>query len=161
MSLLTLDEARDQCRVESDYPAEQLQPYIDAAEAAAAAYLNRNVYADDAAVEDAQDGVTQAIADASAAYTAAQTVAASMTDPAQRRVALALACARFDLAKLDATRTIHGVAANAAILAAVRLLLGHLFANREDVLTGMRAQAVSIPMGAQDLLRPYRRGMMP
>lgn len=160
MSLLSLDDARDQCRAESDYPAAQLQPYIDAAEAAAAAYLNRNVYADDAALEAAQDEVTQAIADASAAYTAAQATAAAMTDPAQQRIALELACARFDLAKLEATRTIHGVAANAAILAAVRLLLGHLFANREDVLTG-NAQAVAIPMGAQDLLRPYRRVMMP
>lgn len=47
---------------------------------------------------------------------------------------------------------------NDSIKAAVRLILGHLFANREAVTTG---QAMELPMGAQYLLRPYRRVMMP
>lgn len=46
MAVLTLADAIAQCRLEAAYPAEQLQPYMDAAEDAAIAYLNCNVYAD-------------------------------------------------------------------------------------------------------------------
>ncbi|MBF6630656.1 MAG: phage gp6-like head-tail connector protein [Comamonas sp.] len=42
-----------------------------------------------------------------------------------------------------------------SIKAAILLICGHLFANREDVVTGM--QSYSMPMGSRDLLRPHRR----
>lgn len=55
MNLVTLDEARAQVRVESDYPVDQLQPCIDAADDFVPAYLRRNLYADAAALDAAQD----------------------------------------------------------------------------------------------------------
>lgn len=45
-----------------------------------------------------------------------------------------------------------GVVANEAINAAVLLIVGHLYANREAVVQG---QAVEVPMGAEWLLAPY------
>lgn len=161
MSLISLDDARDQCRVEPDYPAAQLQPYIDAAEAAASAYLNRRIYCDQAAFDATVDGLGDVLLAASAAYADASMAAAVITDDLQRSALLDIADARLEAAKVAADRAIHGIVVNAAIDAAMRLLLGHLFANREDVLTGMRAAAVAVPMGARDLLRPYRRVMMP
>lgn len=46
---------------------------------------------------------------------------------------------------------------NDSVLAAMLLTLGHLYANREDVITG--ASPAAMPMGSRALLAPYRRGM--
>lgn len=46
---------------------------------------------------------------------------------------------------------------NAAIQAAVLLILGHLYSNRENSLVGVSAQ--ELPMGAHSLLWPYRVGL--
>lgn len=45
---------------------------------------------------------------------------------------------------------------NAAFKSACLLILGHLYANREDVVTG--TIATDLPMGSQSLLTPYRVG---
>lgn len=42
-----------------------------------------------------------------------------------------------------------------AVKAAILLICGHLFANREDVVTGL--QSYAMPMGSRDLLRPHRK----
>lgn len=46
-----------------------------------------------------------------------------------------------------------------AIKAAILLICGHLFANREDVVVGQ--QSFAMPRGSRDLLRPHRRGRGP
>lgn len=46
---------------------------------------------------------------------------------------------------------------NAPIRAAVLLILGHLYSNRENSLVGVSAQ--ELPMGAHSLLWPYRVGL--
>lgn len=60
-----------------------------------------------------------------------------------------------DQAELDAAADETGLVAGFAIKAAILLICGHLYLNREDVVTGQ--QSFQIPMGAHDLLRPYRR----
>lgn len=157
MSLLALTDAQAQCRVDSDYPVAQLQPYIDGAEAAAVAYLNRTVFATQDALDAAQDTVPVTLATAGQTYSDALAAAALLTDLNQQQAAIDVAQARMDAATLDAARTVHGIVVNAAILAAIRLLLGHLFLNREAVSNG----AAELPLGACDLLRPYRRMMTP
>ncbi len=161
MSLLTINDAIEQCRADSDAPLDQLQAYMDAADAAVSAYLNRTVYTDADALTSAQDGVADAMLAASTAYSAAVAAAQAMTDSYQQAAALALAGARLAAAQTAANRTINGIAANPAILAATRLVLGHLYANREDVIAGPSSAAVQLPGGATDILRPYRLGMMP
>ena len=46
---------------------------------------------------------------------------------------------------------------NFMLRAGILLLLGDLYANREDVITG--AIATDIPIGSRALLAPYRKGM--
>lgn len=46
---------------------------------------------------------------------------------------------------------------NDSIRAACLLILGHLYANREDVVTGITA--IEVPMSSRLLLTPYRIGM--
>lgn len=161
MPLLTLDQARDQCRVDGTQDDVALAQYSAAAEAAAVAYLNRAVFVDQGTLDAAQDAVPGALAAAGQAFDTAMTAADDMTDTYQQQAARDVAAARFDAAMLAANRTIHGMVVNPAILAAIQLLLGHLYSNREDVLTGLRAAAVAVPNGAQDLMRLYRRTMMP
>lgn len=48
---------------------------------------------------------------------------------------------------------------NDAIKAAILLTLGHLWSNREDVVSGPSAAAVELPMGARSLLWPHRVGL--
>ena len=50
-----------------------------------------------------------------------------------------------------------GIVINAAITAAMLLIAGHLYANREDVVSGV--SVAQLPSGAQHLLQPYRVGM--
>jgi len=50
-----------------------------------------------------------------------------------------------------------GIMLNATIQAALLLIVGHLYANREDVVVGL--SAAQLPNGAQYLLQPYRYGM--
>jgi hypothetical protein len=54
---------------------------------------------------------------------------------------------------------LDGVVINAAITAAILLILGHLFANREAVMATPGIYAIELPMGARSLLQPYRIGM--
>lgn len=161
MSILTVADALAQCRLESDYPPEQLQPYIDGAEAAAAAYLNRSLFADQEALTAAQDAAPGLMGDANAAYQAAMTAALQLEDSTERAAAITLASTRLAEAQRAANWAIFGMAANAAVLSAIRLTMGHLFANREAVIAGASAAAVALPMGAEYLLSPYRRVMMP
>lgn len=49
---------------------------------------------------------------------------------------------------------VTGIHTNEAINAAALLLIGHWYANREDVITG-NVSAVQIPAGADWLLTPY------
>jgi hypothetical protein len=43
-----------------------------------------------------------------------------------------------------------------AIVAAILLIAAHFYLNREEVLTGTRLVAIQLPLGAGDLLAPYR-----
>lgn len=49
------------------------------------------------------------------------------------------------------------IVVNDAIKAAILLILGHLYANRENVATGF--SVAELPMGARSLLQPCRTGM--
>ena len=159
MPLLTTEQARAQCRIDTlDFDAE-LDAYVEAAEDAAAAYLNRTIFADEVSWTTAIDAVPAEMQAAQAASDASEEAAEAMTDEAQQAYTLEVAAQKLQRAEQEAARTIHGVVVNASILAAVRLIVGHLWANRESVVIG--EAAIELPMGAHALLRPYRRVMMP
>ena len=60
-------------------------------------------------------------------------------------------------AVLDGTAGDHPMVCNDLVRAAMLLMLGHLWANREDVVTG--PIATQLPSGARALLAPLRKGM--
>lgn len=64
-----------------------------------------------------------------------------------------------DKAALDIADDPTGVVVTDAIRAAALLIVGHLYAHREEVVTG--TIATRMPLGAVSLLRPYRKVMGP
>ena len=63
--------------------------------------------------------------------------------------------AELDAAVQDGKAGEMPLVASYAVKAAILLICGHLFANREDVVTGL--QSYAMPMGSRDLLRPHRK----
>lgn len=134
-----------------------VQSQLDGAETAAAAYLNRAFFVDQAALDSARLSVSAARYQARAAYDAAIAAAEEIEDHDQRCAAEADAGFVFSEALEAATRNARGMVINKAIEAACLLKLGHLFANREEVVTG--TIATELPQGSKALLAPYRVGM--
>ncbi|NLZ12375.1 MAG: phage gp6-like head-tail connector protein [Alcaligenaceae bacterium] len=159
MAILALDEARSHCRLEPDYPAEQLTPYIDAAQGYVVAHLNRAVFEDQKALTDAQDALAAALGAAYDDHAASVDAAALVENPAQRQAMLGLAAKRFADAQLLAARTMNGIVADGTIRAAMLLTLGNLFAHREADVVGVSVAA--LPTGVPELLRSYRMVQMP
>lgn len=159
MALVSLAQARAQVRVETDYPEDQLAPYIDGAVDAAQAYLNRVVYESSEALAAARDAYAAAVSEAGDARSAANDSAAEIADEDEQAAALRIAELQYQEAMKAAEGCIHGVVVNGSIRAAILLTLGNLFANRESVVTGVTV--AELPLGVIPLLRPYRRVMMP
>ncbi len=63
--------------------------------------------------------------------------------------------AELDAAVAAGTAGELPMVATFSVKAAVLLICGHLFANREDVVVG--AQSFAMPNGSRDLLRPHRK----
>ncbi|MNY50594.1 hypothetical protein D3C86_1861090 [compost metagenome] len=124
-----------------------------------AGYLNRAIFLTRAELVAAQDALPQAAGDAQEAYEAAVAAAENFGNLAARQMAISLAMERMQEAKVGFQRLMLGMVATPRIEAAVRLTLGNLYANREEVVVG--ASAVRLPQGVPELLRPDRREMMP
>jgi hypothetical protein len=60
-------------------------------------------------------------------------------------------------AVLDGTAGANAIVLKPSVRAACLLILGHLYANREDVVVGTISS--EIPLGSQSLLTPYRIGL--
>lgn len=110
MAFVTLQAAKNHLRVDGDDENLLIQLKLDAAEEQATAYLQRNVYADQTALDNA---VT--------AETAGD----------------------------------RPMVVNASIKAAILLILGHLYAHREDAVQGAMSE---LPLGSRELLQPWRVG---
>ncbi|WP_423173515.1 head-tail connector protein [Stenotrophomonas maltophilia] len=159
MPIVSLAQARSHVRVEADYPEEQLQAAIAGAQDAAQAYLNRRIYEDADALALARGSYPAVMKAAALAKSQALADAVFIEDGDERTAAIRLAVVAHREATVEAEACIHGVVANPSIFSAILLTLGHLYANRADVIVG--AQTVELPNGAKSLLRPYRRVMMP
>lgn len=159
MTVVSLDTARNHLRESPDCPEEQVRPYLEAAEDAAAQYLNRNIYATAQALNEALQALPAVQTTVRVNYETAKTAAAAIQNLDDRRDALDIAAAVFASARAASKRTLNGIVTNPSIEAAILLTLGHLHANREDVV--LAVSAAQLPLGARSLLRPYRLGSMP
>lgn len=133
---------------------ELVQSQLDGAEEAAQQFLQRRFFADQAAVDLAKSTTLQRTQAARATYRAALLVADDPENFEDRcrlreRARQALADA-FEVIDMDE----FGIVINKGIEAACLLKLGHLFANREEVVVG--STGVELPLASKFLLAPYR-----
>ncbi|HDS0942462.1 TPA: phage gp6-like head-tail connector protein [Pseudomonas putida] len=153
MSVIAIDVAMHHLLAEPDDQV-LVQAQLDAAEEAAMQFLNRRFYLDQVALDEARAGVPATMQEAKEAHAAAVAAAEVEQDHTLR-------CRQLDHARQaladaydQADATAYGMVLNPAIQAACLLKLGHLFANREDVVTG--TIATELPVASQHLLMPYR-----
>lgn len=156
MSLIDLAAAKAHLRLESDYPDDQVQGKLDAAESSAAQFLNRRIFKDQSALETAVGVVPTALSAAGVSYQAALAAANAIDDHVARCAAQGYALRSYRAALTLADETYAGIVTNAQIEAAILLTLGHLFENRQDVQQGTVQQ---LPVGATQLLFPFRVGL--
>jgi hypothetical protein len=157
MSLIDLPTAKAHLRVASDYPDAQVSVYLSAAESMAAQFLNRNIYADQTALDAAVAAVPAALIAAGVAYEAAIEAAADIVDTVAQAAAVEYAEGVYAAAQDSARRARAGIVIDDMIRAGALLILGHLFANREDTIVGTIVEA--LPQGSRAVLMPYRVSM--
>lgn len=154
MSFVTLEEAKLHLRVDGTDEDALIGLYINAAEQAAIKALDRGVYADNTALQTAMTAAPAALITATAAKESAVAAAEAMTDADERAAALQVAEAAYMRAQVAYRQVFDGIVVNDTIKAAVLLTVGHLYANREDVVIG--ASVSALPNGADYLLQPYK-----
>lgn len=154
MPLVTLFQAKDHCHSDDNDDA-AVQRCVNAAEALVARMANRNFYASQDDLDDALAGISASMTAANAAYLAAMD-AASGLDTLDRLWAEDVARKNLRDATTAASMAINGLIVSDDIIAAILLVTGHLYANREEVLAGANAAAVQIPMGAQRIIEAHR-----
>lgn len=157
MSLIALATAKAHLRLESDYPDEQVQGKLDAAEQMAAEFLNRRLFADAAALTAAIADLPASLVAAKTAYDAALVAADLIDDCVAQRAAKAYALRTYRDAQTIACETYAGIVMNAQIEAAVMMTLGHLFENRQDNVVG--TIVAELKTGVQEMLFPFRIGL--
>lgn len=153
MALVTTEQAREHCKAD---PADDamLAVYLAAAEKSAARLIGRNLYATQEEMDDAIATIPTAMATARTTYDAAVEAAADL-DEWGKVSGESLAQRALDRVTWEQHYILHGIVVEDDIIAAILLILGHLYRNREDVVTGVTA--TEVPNAARALLWPYTR----
>ena len=154
MSLVTLESAKLHLRVDSADEDALIGVYITAAEQMAIALLDRGVYADDTALGVAKAAAPGELDTAIAAYESAIAAAEALADETAKAASIQTAGNGLLRAQVAHRQAMDGMVVNEAIKAAVLLIVGHLYVNREDVVTGV--SVAQMPNGAEWLLQPYK-----
>jgi len=156
MRFITIETARVHCKTDGTDDDAQLEICVDGAEAACVREVNRDVFVDATAQSVAMTALPGIMATARTAYDAAIIAADALTDSNARDFAIELAESELTKAKVAASKTMKGIVAEPNFVSAVLLTLGHLYANREDVVAGQGAAAVELPNASRALLAPLR-----
>lgn len=155
MQLITIEQARDHCKADTDED-DLLTLYVNAAEAACARLANRGLYKDGPALETAQGSIGTKMTDAYLAYDQAVAAAEASDDDRVRGFMLATAQAALDAATLACDNAARGIVVTDDIIGAVLLTTDHFYTNRSNVVTGQGAAAVEVPMSAQNIMWQHR-----
>lgn len=153
MSVIDIELAMKHLLAEPEDQA-LVQAQLDAAEEAAQQFLQRRFFVDQAAVDLAKSTTILRTQSARAVYRAALVVADDPENAEDR-------CRLRDRARQALSETFEaidmddfGIVINKSIEAACLLKLGHLFANREEVVIG--TMSTELPLTSRSLLMPYR-----
>lgn len=154
MIFVTTSEAKLHLRVDSADEDALIGVYITAAEQMAIALLDRGVYADGTALGVAKAAAPGELTAATTTYTSAIAAAQALEDATEQAAATQAAEYAYLRAKVAHRHAMDGIVANEAIKAAVLLIVGSLYAQREDVVVGV--SVAKLPNGAEWLLAPYK-----
>lgn len=154
MQFVTIEEVRQHCKADSGHDT-MLTVYANAAESAAVAFLNRNVYLNDAALIAARATVNMTTVHST--YEDAIEAADALDSSLDTAHASEAAGITLRAAQLSASFILDGMVIVNDIKSAILLIAGHLFRTRETVITGQSAAASEVPMSAQWLMTPYRK----
>ena len=154
MSFVTLAEAKLHLRVDSADEDALIGVYITAAEQMAVALLDRGVYADGTALGVAKAAAPGELDTAIAAYESAMAAAEALADETAKAASIQTAGNGLLRAKVAHRHAMDGMVVNEAIKAAVLLIVGSLYAQREDAVVGVSVE--QLPNGAEWLLAPYK-----
>lgn len=153
MSVIAIDIAMEHLRADPDDQV-LVQSQLEAAEDSAMSFLNRCFYLDQASLDQAKGGVQSLMQQAKAANAAAVNAAQAEQDHTLRCRLLEHARETLADAYSKADAVAYGMVINPSIQAACLLKLGHLYANREEVVT--TGSASELPLASQHLLMPHR-----
>ena len=154
MSLVTLESAKLHLRVDGTGEDALIAVYITAAEQSAVSLLDRGVYADGTALGVAKAAAPGELDTAIAAYESAIAAAEALADETAKAAAIQTAGNGLLRAQVAHRHAMDGMVVNEAIKAAVLLIVGSLYAQREDVVVGV--SVAQLPNGAEWLLAPYK-----
>ena len=154
MSFVALPEAKLHLRVDGTDEDALIGVYIAAAEQSAVSLLDRGVYADGTALGAARAAAPAELAAATVTYTEAIAAAQALTDATEQAAATQAAGYAYLRAQVAYRQAMDGIVVNDTIKSAVLLIVGHLYAHREDVLSGV--SVAKLPNGAEWLLAPYK-----
>ncbi len=156
MPVIDIDVAMQHLRAE-DEDRVLVEAQLGAAEEQASQYMQRRFYADQAALDAALATVPAAILYTRDRYESALAAIDPLGQVDDRQSARDRARQAFADARAAVEMVAQGIVINDAIQAACLLALGHLYANREDVVIG--TITAELPMGSRWLLGPYRTGL--
>ena len=154
MIFVTTSEAKLHLRADSADEDALIGVYITAAEQMAIALLDRGVYADGTALGVAKAAAPGELDTAIAAYESAIAAAEALADETAKAAFIQTAGNGLLRAKVAHRHAMDGMVVNEAIKAAVLLIVGSLYTQREDVVVGV--SVAKLPNGAEWLLAPYR-----
>lgn len=155
MSIVSVDQARAHCKADAADDT-LLGVYLASAVKQCAHLANRNIYETPELLATAKAGVTAAMTAANAAYEAAVLAADDIESDLDKAFAYDAAERALMQAQVDASNVLDGIVADDNIRSAILLIVGHLYRNREEVITGQGATTGQLPMGAERIMSHYR-----
>ncbi|TDV44402.1 hypothetical protein EC919_11474 [Pseudomonas graminis] len=156
MSVIDIELAMHHLLAEPDDQV-LIQAQLDAAEEAAKQFMQRRFFLDQATLDVTKANVAARLSACRLSYDAAKAGADLIQHDEDRCRLLDQAWRAYIEAVEDIDMDAYGIVMNPAIRAACLLKLGHLYANREEVVAG--STVAELPLASKSLLMPYRIGM--
>lgn len=149
MNLITIEQARTQCKLAEGEDDAILTIYANAAEAACTRAANRSLFATPEALQTAIDGVPTAMAAAHVAYDAAIDAANLLADSRDADVAKVAAWRALADAKISTTNTLNGMVVTDDVIGAILITVGHFYRYRDEA-------ECSLPGAARNVMDTVR-----
>lgn len=153
MPVINIETAKTHLRVDDDTGDDvllKLESAIDSAEQ----YLNRKVFESLEALQTERNKVADLIVSAQAGYNQSIASANLISDWEYRNILKDTAKNNKKTAMRNIRMIESGIVINPSIEIGILMILGHLYANREDVVVGLGA--AEIPKSSKAFLDPYR-----